>query len=244
MMEFKIFKQYPNLLHFITTKDEGNFTLKKEDLQMRDDIRHQLAVKYEFKRGNLYEMEQVHGNNIKILRNDDIKKLRNNFIKNCDGLITDIHNVFLMIRTADCYPVILYDPHKKVLAAIHAGRNGAQKGILTRAVNQMEKLFYCQPKHILVGIGPGIGKCCYKYKYFTQEQNKAWSEFISNDTNGQSLDLQGYIIKQLILSGIRKNNVEMIDICTCCSKDFFSHYRAQKTGEPEGRFATIVGMKD
>lgn len=219
MVSFPKFKNYKEVLIHITDINDGNFSPNFDNQKTLKYRKQQLALRYGLNYKNIFEMEQVHSNKIKILRNYDIKKLKDNIISDCDGLITDVKNVFLMVRTADCYPIIFYCPKNQVLAAIHAGRVGLSKGILINVINKMAK-FDCQPKEILVMIGPGIGKCCY---------NK---------------DLLDIVKKQLIKLGIKIKKIQINNVCTCCSKDYYSHVRSLKNNEVEGRFATIVGLKN
>ena len=79
-----------------------------------------------------------------------------------DALITNSPNTFLGILTADCLPIFLVDQKRKVIAAIHAGRQGTALHITTRVLKKMEKEFGCSSKDLLITLGPSIGSCCYE----------------------------------------------------------------------------------
>ena len=92
-----------------------------------------------------------------------------------DAVITDSPNRFLGIKTADCLPILVVDPVKKVIAAIHAGRQGTALQITGKVLKKMKIEFGCSPEDLWVALGPSIGPCCYEIdeKVFLQE----WEPF-------------------------------------------------------------------
>ena len=250
-LQFKIFKKYKNLVHGVFPNDFGNvdfrFGHKKQVLENRKKIADVLG--FDFK--NLWEMEQVHGSEVRILGNpskkagrQEIRKSGKNVIPATDGLITDKKNAFLMIKTADCFPVLMYDPKNKVVGAVHVGWRGAIQKIFLKALLQMIDIYGCQAKNVLVGIGPGIGQCCFKHKKLVQEKLPEWQQYINIGKNNiKSLDIAGFIINQLTEAGIKKQHIEDSNICTSCSNQFYSHFKSLRKRQTEGRFATIIGIK-
>ena len=79
-----------------------------------------------------------------------------------DGLITDERGVTLTIFTADCTPILFYDPIRQAVGAAHAGWRGTAAGIAARTVTAMVQEFGCHPDHIRAAIGPCIGPCCFE----------------------------------------------------------------------------------
>jgi hypothetical protein len=240
IQKFKILNHHSQLVQGITDKHFGNidcrFGKKKHLLEKRKKLKNifNIATK------NLYEMEQTHGSVVKIID----QRMPERVIIGADALISDKKDIFLMIKTADCFPIIYFDPVAEVIAAIHVGWRGAMENILSKVLTKMSVKFGTKPENLIVAVGPGIQKCCYKYRNFKQEKLLSWQNFIRTESTGKSVDLQGFITSQLTSLGIKSSNIEMADECTCCSQRFFSHYRAQKTLEQEGRFATIIGMRD
>ena len=149
----------------------------------------------------------------------------------CDGLITDKPNIPLAIMSADCYGVLLFDQNVGVIAALHAGRAGATKGIVQKAILMMQNQFGA--KDIEAIISPGIGACCYE---ISESLAKCYPQrFIKN---GRFLDIKAMIYEQL-----KRMNVESIyneDICTCCDTRYFSYRRDGRTG----RFASVIWMEE
>jgi copper oxidase (laccase) domain-containing protein len=135
-------------------------------------------------------------------------------------LITDKKNVPLAVVTADCLPVLLFDPVKKVVGVLHAGRKGLLEGVISNTVQMFEKEFGSEPKDILVGIGPGIEKKCY-------------------EVEGEMVDIRHQAHFFLRAEGILKEHIEDLDFCTKCNMDRFYSYRG---GDDTQRFASVISL--
>ncbi len=79
-----------------------------------------------------------------------------------DALLTDQAGILLSARTADCLPVLLVDPVRRAVAAVHAGWRGALERILEKAVGEMRRMFGSIPRNLLAAVGPCIRACCYE----------------------------------------------------------------------------------
>jgi copper oxidase (laccase) domain-containing protein len=160
-----------------------------------------------------------------------------------DCLVTKEKGLVLFLLTADCLPVILYDPARAVLALAHISRKNIGQQFVEKIINKLSARFGCQPKNVVVGIGPGIHQKSYKHTDAPEKQQLDWQPYLKEVADGQTaIDLVGYTAAQLLAAGILQNNMEISEIDTAASKEFFSHCRAKRTGEPEGRFATVAGM--
>lgn len=238
--QFENLKKQENLIHGVCGKDFGNLSLEYGSKKEVSDNEKKIAQALAIDRRSFYSVKQVHGTKIKIIKSKKAKQGE----EEADGLITDQKNIFLMVKTADCLPVLFFDPVKKVVAAVHVGWRGAIEKIFLTSLIKMINSFNCQLKNILACIGPGIGVCCFKHKNLIQSKLPEWKDFIKEEKNGwQSADIKGFIKSQLIDVGIKEKNIETMNVCTNCSKEFFSHFRCMQTGEKEGRFATIIGLR-
>ncbi len=173
--------------------------------------------------------EQVHGNNIAVVN----KENKGAQIKGVDALVTNTTNLCLCIKTADCLPLIFYDPTKKVLAVVHAGWKGTLKNISANAVGRMTNRFKVNPRDLIVGIGPSIGPKDYLVKYDVAGEfiECGYTDFLSGVSTKQwELDLLGVNIAQLKQAGVRGNNIETSGLSTLISEDFYS-YRRHDAGE-------------
>jgi YfiH family protein len=155
-----------------------------------------------------------------------------------DALITNSPNTCLGIQTADCIPIFVVDQKKRVIAAIHAGRQGTTLHIMTKVLKKMEEEFGCSSKDLLIAIGPSIGPCCYEVdeKVFQQE----WEPFSAARTSGKwMVDLGQINIAQMKEKGIKEEQISWINLCTRCQSDLFFSYR--KEGKT-GRQLSFIGI--
>src|SRR4030067_1602824 len=124
-----------------------------------------------------------------------------------DAIITNQRHIGIGVVTADCVPALIYDPVQAVIAAVHAGWKGTEKGIMSRLICQMAYRFNCNVEDIIVGIGPAIGACCYAVSETVTEPlkrtNPEWVRYLKPDEDGKSkLDLAALNIRQIEDAGI------------------------------------------
>jgi purine-nucleoside/S-methyl-5'-thioadenosine phosphorylase / adenosine deaminase len=162
----------------------------------------------------------------------------------CDCLITAQTGLPLMMVTADCFPVVLYEPAEKLLALVHLGYQGTDGRLAEKAVRRLLKMG-AECSRLEVFIGPGVRKESYRWKggEVNQSGDKNWQAFLEIKNGFTHVDIPEYIKKQLADGGIKPENITDSMIDTGRDRNYFSHYRAKRTGEPEGRFATVVMMK-
>lgn len=174
-------------------------------------------------------------------------QLKNNEIPEADGIVTNQKNILLVATFADCIPIFLADPVKKVCAVIHAGWRGTFQDIAAQGVKKMTADFGSNPRDILAGIGPGIGRCCFEtgsgvansffYKY-PQWKDLIKEIFNNNQDKKWKIDLPGLNLRILLKAGLSEGNVCIADLCTFCRKDLFFSYR--RDGAVSGRMAAVI----
>ena len=192
---------------------------------------------------------QTHTDNIKIITKEDIGKgiVKERDFSDVDGLITNIKGVALVTQYADCVPLIFYDPVKQVVATSHAGWKGTVLEIGLKTVNKMAEKFGCNPEDIKAAIGPSIGQCCYEVDDPVSDRIKAikyldLSKLLLDKGNGKyMLDLRETNKQILIKAGLKKENICVSDICTCCNSHFLHSHRA--TAGNRGNLAAIIALK-
>ncbi|MBR7071336.1 MAG: peptidoglycan editing factor PgeF [Clostridia bacterium] len=163
-----------------------------------------------------------------------------------DGLITAEPNVALVTQFADCTPVLLCDPVKKVIANVHAGWRGTVQNIGGIAVERMVAEFGCRREDILAAIGPCVGVCCYEvddpvYEAFVPLGIETGRVLTATRNGHYQLDLK--LANRLLLekSGVLSENIDVSDFCTCClAEDFHSH---RATAGKRGNLAAIIELK-
>ena len=178
----------------------------------------------------LLTLRQVHGTEVLIFDDNTNKALT--LPQPYDAVITHKKRVALGISTADCLPILMIDKSKKVIAAIHAGWRGIWRRVIERTVAEMQKVFKSSPPDILVGIGPGIGPCCYEVKEdvvsLFQNSHDTAHRFIQVREGRTYLDLNHAARLELTKAGIPPENIEAIPLCTACRADLFFSFRRDK----------------
>ena len=193
--------------------------------------------------------KQTHTKNVKIVTEDDIGKgvTKELDYTDVDGLITNIKGAVLVTQYADCTPLAFLDPKKRVVATSHAGWRGTVADIGGETVKLMAERFGSNPKDIICGIGPNIGKCCYEVDDpVISEINKLSlidkSACFTDKGNGKyMLDLRETNRQLLVNAGILPENIDVADLCTCCHSDIFHSHRAS-LGK-RGTLALMIALK-
>ncbi len=191
-----------------------------------------LAREYDCEPHLLLTVRQVHGTDILIVdeANPDLTHFQN---VESDAIVTDQPGIMIGVLVADCYPVLVYDPIRKVSAVIHAGWRGAAAGLIGNVVGAMKAHFGCNPDDLLAAIGPGIGAHKYMVDRPVRDafrEGSGYWEAISNEVSlGQwQLDIAKSCRLQLEAVGIVSGNIDEVTECTCCHRElFFSHRRDQ-----------------
>ena len=173
--------------------------------------------------------KQVHGvASLKI--NQKQTTLPHSFNITADYIITNQPNIGIGIATADCLPIILFDPIKCVSAAIHAGWRGSTKGIAQMAVNALQHVYGTSPDTIIAFFGPCIKKCCYSVgqELLINANNAPFSTISSFQKQTQLLyfDLVEYNMQYLHQAGILRTAIKLdYNHCTACNQNFCSYRR-------------------
>jgi YfiH family protein len=158
--------------------------------------------------------------------------------KNCDALVTNACNVALAVTVADCVPVLLFDPVKKAIGAIHAGWRGTSNAIVKRALHKMQEEFKTETENVLAFIGPSAGVCCYE----VSEDVAVKFENKTVPFNRKiCIDLKKENTSQLHQMGVIEGNIEISNHCTICETQLFHSYR--RDGKNAGRMMAVICLK-
>ena len=197
--------------------------------------------------GKLVKSNQVHKDTVRVVTSADWKEdICQKAGFEADGLMTATPGVALMISTADCIPVLFYDPVRRVVAAAHSGWRGTAAGIVTRTVERMEEVYGCDPRDILVAIGPGICPSCFETHEDVPNAMMASLgtpvlQYIQIKDNGKfSVDLKGINTRRLELAGVDPARIAISQECTSCRTDrYWSH---RKVGNNRGSMAAVIQL--
>jgi YfiH family protein len=243
---FDSFEKYNFIQHGFSTKNGGfseghfssmNLRLKSSDdpVKVEKNFQKFLDV-FDLTKENTVLTNQVHGKNI-IKVDNNMKNYESS-----DGLVTDTEGIGLMTFHADCIPVYFADINKKVIGIVHSGWSGTLEGIAVEMLDLMEKSYDSRIEDIIVGIGPGIGSCCYEvgeelFKQFT-DKKITYGNYFEKKANKYMLDLKGLIQHDLVNKGILEKNIEVSSLCTKCNQELFFSHRGQ--GLKRGGMAAVI----
>ena len=183
-------------------------------------------------RGQLFLLHQVHGT---IVREApwEVDAQGDAGIAARPGLIVGV-------ETADCLPILLVDPVRRVAAAVHAGWRGTAAGIAARGVESLVRSG-SRAATLLAALGPGIGVCCYEVG---EEVRGAFGgggdAFFHAGPSGRShLDVRAANVAQLLGAGLPASQIHHVDDCTFCRADRYHSFR--RDGAGAGRMISYVG---
>ena len=158
-----------------------------------------------------------------------------------DASLTGDPGGLLAIETADCLPVLLVDPVERRVAAAHAGWRGTAAGVVRKTLREFGRKG-SPPERLIAALGPSIGVCCYEVGPEVEDAfGPPNAPFFRLGSGGRKhLDLKAANRAQLIEGGVRENQIDNVDLCTCCRKDLFFSYR--RDGAQAGRMISVVGF--
>ena len=190
---------------------------------------------------------QTHTDNVFHITEDFLalpESERKNRLEGIDAIISNVPDVIMGISTADCIPVLLYDPVQRAACAIHAGWRGTVKRITEQAVAQMTAVYGTRPADIIAQIGPGIHLDSFEvgdevYEAFQQEGFDM--QAISKKKEKWHIDLPECNRLQLIAKGIPADHIAVSSICTYQQADRF--FSARRLGINSGRIFTSIILR-
>ena len=233
--------------HLVTQKDEKvpySFSLALHTKENKEEIvKNRKHFSKYFPDTKFIVANQTHSANIHIVK--ESKELGwdslETAIKDSDALITNQKNIMLTILTADCVPILLFDPIENVVAAVHAGWKGTEQKILFKTIKKMQELFNSNPQNILAGIAPSIGKCYYEVDWNVAQYFEKVPNAYDKKKDKYMLDLPYINKEQLLEAGLKQENIEISNVCTACEVEKYFSYR--KENGCSGRFMSMIGLK-
>jgi len=272
LLQIPALSKLPWLIHAFSTSPGGISPLQNEKvlnlgftdwdtLENLQENRRRLQTAAGAKDLPLITLKQFHSDVIHVFDTPSTEPCRG------DAAITNRPNLLLAIQTADCVPILLVDPQKRAIAAIHAGWRGTLARIAAKTIGKMQMHFATNPLDLLAAIGPSIGPCCYEVgtevatQFLSQfpDAPSYFDEFRTGDEpnpiqwlnmmppghqpppKGVLLDLRKANRSQLLSAGLRPQNIHTIDLCTACHPTLLFSYRKQ--GPSAGRLMSIIAIR-
>ena len=273
LLELVPFLKFPWLVHGFSTRPGGISSLESEkvlNLGFMEWDTHENVLEnrrlFQVALGagdlDLIPLKQIHSDVIRVFP----LQAAANPCKG-DASATNRPGFLLGIQTADCVPIILVDPKKRAVAAIHAGWRGTLARITQKAVGQMQFEFGSKPSDLLAAIGPSIGPCCYEVaadfvtKFTAQFADAA--DYFDEPRSGEEpnplqwlnmkppghqpppknvhFDLRKANRSQLVAAGPLAKNIYVSDLCTACHTSILFSHRGE--GPLSGRLMSAIGLR-
>lgn len=200
-----------------------------------------LAERIGFDVNNLVLTRQTHSDIVRVVTKSDASGLDHHAYPECDALITNDAGCALVVFTADCTPILLWDCVTGAVGAVHAGWRGTAADIAGKTVRKMASEFGCDPRNIRAAIGPNIGFCCFETD--RDVPDAVIAQFGENtekyivESNGKfHVDLKA--VNALALRRVGVESIEISDECTMCQPDCFWSHRV--TGVNRGSQGAII----
>src|SRR3989442_8175604 len=232
------------------------FTTRNLQLSSKDGW-HAVERSIGVRQGNLVTLAQVHGREVVVVRKGGA---RPGGRSEADVLISDDPDVALVVRAADCVPLLVADPGTGAVGAAHAGWRGTAAGAAGALVKAMAAEFSSRPADLIAAIGPSIGVCCYEVGSDLVDAFAAagherylihrwfpipWlpprgSPVAAGAVDGPTLrfDISAANRAQFILSRLSDEKVHVSGLCTASNLDLFPSYRAE--GSKTGRILGVI----
>jgi polyphenol oxidase len=233
---FPRLQKFSNIIHAISTVDFGDMNIKRaENVSNIKRYAEEVGVSY----NKMIFMQQEHTNKTK-----EVHVEKKYVYKKVDSLVTT-KKVALNVATADCVPIIFFDPTTKTIAVAHSGWRGTYKNIAKNVLRRFSGRGI-DVQNVIVALGPAIRSCCYsidrKRACMFSKKYPKWKEgFLLEKDNTFFINLPSLIKKQLQESGIKEENIDDANICTYDSQDFFS-FRKQQNRDHTKVFITSIGL--
>ena len=195
---------------------------------------------------------QVHGADVRIV-NSELESLPKPGVLGddvyCDALISNTPKILLMVKTADCVPILLGDAKTGAFAAVHAGWRGTSSSVVAGAIRQLQDNYGVRAADLRAAIGPAAIACCYEVGsdvigVFKDRFANA-DDLLTPTRDGHArINLHQANREQLITAGVSVDRIHLAPFCTMDRNDlFFSYRREKKLHGRVGRLMSVIGRQ-
>lgn len=248
LLQFANLSAVPGVVHGVSGRAGGvsegrcatlntSYTVGDEPGRVDENL-ERLAAAIGTERQRLFWAHQVHGNTSSVVNRDTPPRPK------CDVLLTNSSERALLLRYADCTPILLADTARRAVALAHAGWRGTALRAANAAVQAMREAFGSDPRDLVAAIGPAIGPCCYEVgeDVAAEFADRPWAlSWPTGERGRPHLDLWAANQRGLEEAGVSRSRIEVAGICTRCQADTYFSHRAN-IGQPAGRFAAVIRL--
>jgi YfiH family protein len=246
--QFEHLAAFPEIQHGIFTRGGGHsrapFHRLNVSFAVGDDPEHvgrnRQLVAGCMQAQDLLFARQVHGDTVRVIDGADAPEPVSGAAAAPvgDALVTDRPATLLGVLVADCQPVLLFDPKRRVVANIHSGWRGSVANVAGRALQVMQARFGCSARDVLAGVGPSLGPCCAEFVNYRAEIPRALWGYRRDSVY---FDFWAVTRDQLMAAGVPAEHILTSGLCTKCRTDRFFSYRGE--GDT-GRFPAVIGIRE
>ncbi len=236
------------VLHFTSTKqgwgNDGLARFTGDSPEVYGSFRLELAHAFKLSPEQLIFPRQTHSNQVQLVS----QPTETADLAETDALITNQPNICLCVQTADCVPILLFDPVQQVIAAVHAGWRGTVSKLVSKTIHEMQRSFDTFPEDIIAGIGPSIHLHVYEVgkdviravrENFTEHRNLLKPAMADGKAY---FDLWAANKALMVEAGIPEDQVEIMGLCTYSHESLF--YSARRDGVATGRMVSGIMLSE
>jgi YfiH family protein len=244
---FRLLGDCPGLQHAVFTRLGGVSSAPFASLNVSYDTQDDAAkVRENLRRvraaagtASLVYARQVHGGTLLALHERAFLDPEIPYpLEGVDGFVSSVPGLTMMVKVADCQGVLLFDPKRRVAAAVHAGWRGSVQNIVGKAVHLMAAEFQCRPRDVIAGVSPSLGPCCAEFRNWRHELPEV---FLPYQVRPTYFDFWAISRSQLMEAGVPGENIEIAGLCSRCHPDVFYSYRGEGR---TGRFAVTIAVEE
>jgi YfiH family protein len=193
---------------------------------------------------------QIHSADVRIVHNQQEAQPKPGVLGDdqyCDALVSNTPKILLMVKTADCVPVLIGDPKTGAFAAVHAGWRGTSVSIVLGAISQLQSEYGTRAEDLRAAIGPAANSCCYEVgseviDQFKERFPESRHLFTPTRDGHARIDLQTANRDQLAGAGVSPERIHIAPLCTMDRSDLFFSYRREKSVHGRvGRLMSVIG---
>ncbi|WP_372652591.1 peptidoglycan editing factor PgeF [Draconibacterium sp.] len=238
LIRYNIFKPFANICAFTTTKN--TLPIERVRYSNMPENKAKLAEALALEVRQMVYPDQTHSNCVA-----EVREVPDAVISETDALVTNQARLCLCVQTADCVPMLLFDPKAKVIAAIHAGWRGTVGGIVEKAISKMTN-YGASAKNIVAAIGPSISPEIYEVgdEVVAAAQKSIPNVEATLHKNGSGkfhFNLWEANRQLLLKNGVPAQNIEVLGACSFSDNE--KYYSARRDGIDTGRMVSGIMLK-
>ncbi len=220
-------------------------TTRGDHPQAVEENKRRIALAIGVDEGKMAFSSQTHTTNVAVVAEENLGES----FPETDGMITNVPGICLVTFYADCVPLYFVDTVRKAIGLSHSGWRGTVHKMANVTVRKMQEVFGSNPADLIAAVGPSICQDCYEVDIDVIRQfqenyiRKDWESLYYRKENGKfQLNLWRANELNLLESGIKKENMAVTNVCTCCNPEVMFSHRVM--GTDRGNLSAFLALKE